>query len=89
VTPQAKTNLTREDWSNHGPPAEELAASTKLIADSLSPATGFYLVGQKLLSQDQAVLDVYFEGEGKTRTVALKRIGEEWKFDNLGNGTWP
>ena len=89
VTPEAKTNLTHEEWFTHGPPAEELAASTRLIADSLSPTTGFYLVGQKLVSHDQAVLDVYFEGEGKTRPFALKKIGEEWKFDNLGNGTWP
>ena len=59
------------------------------IADSLSPSSGFYLVGQDLGSQDQAILDVYFEGEGKTRKFALKKIGADWKFDNLGNGLWP
>ena len=40
-------------------------------------------------SQDQAILDVYFEGEGKTRKFALKKIGADWKFDNLGHGLWP
>ena len=89
VTPEARSKLTREQWLKHGPPEEELAAATRNIADSLSPSSGFYLVGQNLVSQDQATLDVYFEGEGKTRKAALKRIGDEWKFDNLGNGAWP
>jgi hypothetical protein len=59
------------------------------MADSLNPSSGFYLVGQNLTSQDQATLDVYFEGEGKTRKFALKKIGGQWKFDNLGEGVWP
>jgi hypothetical protein len=89
VTPEARSKLLREEWLQHGPPEEELAAATRNIADSLSPSSGFYLVGQDLVSQDEATLDVYFEGEGKTRKVALKRIGNEWKFDNLSNGAWP
>jgi hypothetical protein len=89
VTPEAKTNLTRELWFEHGPQAEELAASTRLIAESFSPTTGFYVVGQRLESPDEAELEVYFEGEGKTRPFTLKRIGREWKFDSLGNGNWP
>jgi hypothetical protein len=89
ATPEAKTNLTRELWFQHGPPAEELAASTRLIAESLGPTTGFYVVGQRSESQDEAELEVYFQGEGKTRPFTLKKIGEEWKFDNLGNGIWP
>jgi hypothetical protein len=89
VTPQAKSALTKETWFEHGPPAEEIAAATRKMSDSLSPASGFYVVGQNLMSPNQATLDVYFEGEGKTRKVALNRIGNEWKFDNLGNGAWP
>jgi hypothetical protein len=89
VTPEARSKLTREKWFQHGPPEEELAAASRNIADSLSPSSGFYVVGQDLLSQDQATLDIYFEGEGKTRKAALKKIGDEWKFDNLGNGAWP
>jgi hypothetical protein len=89
VTPEAKSKLTKENWFVHRAAAEEVGAATKQIADSLDPSTGFYLIGQKLVSQDQAVLDVYFGGEGRTRTISMKRIGDEWKFDSLGNGTWP
>ena len=89
VTPKAKSKLAKEEWFVHGPLAEELAASTKKMTDSLIPSTGFYVVGQNLTVPDQAILDVYFEGEGKTRNVAMKKIGDEWKFDNLGNGAWP
>jgi hypothetical protein len=49
----------------------------------------FYLVGQNFLSQDRAILDVYFDGEGRTRSVAMQKIGDAWKFDSLGNGAWP
>jgi hypothetical protein len=60
------------------------AASARSIADSLAAASGFYINGQKLASPDRTIFDVYFEGEGKTRKVALKKIGNEWKFDALG-----
>jgi hypothetical protein len=50
----------------------------------LAPASGFYISGQKLASPDRTIFDVYFEGEGKTRKVALKKIGNEWKFEALG-----
>lgn len=89
VTPEAKSTLTKETWFEHGTPAEEIALATRKIADSLRPASGFYVVGQNAPSPDQAILDVYFEGEGKTRKVALKKTGDQWKFDNLGNGAWP
>jgi hypothetical protein len=89
VTPDAKSKITKETWFKHGPPAEEIASATRKITDSLSPSTGFYVVRENVISQDQAVLDVYFEGEGKTRKFAMKKIGDAWKFDNLGDGTWP
>jgi len=89
VTPEARSKLIREDWLQHGPAEEELAAATRIIADSLSPSSGFYVVGQVLVSQDQATLDLHFEGEQMTRKVALKSIGDGWKLDTLGNGAWP
>jgi hypothetical protein len=99
VTPDAKTRMTREWWVGHGDPADEIAASTRDIATSLSPSSGFYLVGQTLSSPDRAVLDVYFDGEGKTRKFALEKIGADWKVgamgcagggdDDLGAPVWP
>jgi hypothetical protein len=86
VTPEAMRRMTREDWvgAEHGAAADEIAASTRNIADSLSPSGAFYLVGQKLTAEDQAILDVYFDGEGKTRKFALQRIGAEWKLKAMG-----
>ena len=90
LTPEARSKLAREqDWLQHGTPGEELAAAARNIADSLNPCSGFYVVGQNFVSQDQAILDLYFEGEGKTRKAELKKIGDGWRFDNLGNGVWP
>jgi hypothetical protein len=89
VTPEAKVKMTRENWFIHRAPAEEVADSTKQMAESLNPSTGFYLVGQNFLTQDRAILDVYFDGEGRTRKVAMRRVGDAWKFDSLGNGAWP
>jgi hypothetical protein len=68
---------------DHVSPAERMAVQAKGAADSLSPSSGFYVVGQKLLSQDQAILDVYFEGETATRRFALKKIGDDWKVGGI------
>jgi hypothetical protein len=84
VTSEVKAKMLKEDWTQHGTAAEELAASTKRILDSLQPASGFYVVGESALSPDQAVLDVFFEGEGRTRKFAMKKVGGEWKFNALG-----
>src|SRR5207247_179817 len=72
VTPEVLTNILREDWSEHGTAAEELANAATRIADSLRPASGFYVVGQRAISQEQVVLDVFFKGEGRTRKFAMK-----------------
>jgi hypothetical protein len=88
VTPKANSQLTREQWYNHGPPAEELASATQKIADSLNADTGFEVIGQEFPAQDQATVEVYFDGEGQTRKFFMQRITGEWKFDSLGNA-WP
>jgi len=99
VTPQAKAQLEHQDWQSHKTPAEELADRGQWLADSLSPASGFSVVGQKLTAQDRAILDVRFEGEGKTRKFELKEVGGEWRLnamglaggtdDDLSNAVWP
>jgi len=99
VSPRAKTKLARADWNEHGELAQEIAASAEKISESLSQASGFYLVGQKFASENEAVLDVFFEGEGKTRKFSMKKLEGEWKFsamgraghddDEIGDGVWP
>jgi hypothetical protein len=65
-------------------PRGELVKSASSIASSLAPVTGFSITGQRLASPDRAIFDLYFEGEGKTRKVALKKIGDTWKLEALG-----
>lgn len=85
VTPEIKAKMLRQDWNQHGTVEEELAASTRKIADSLQPSDGFYVVGQQAISPDQAVLDVFFDGEDRTRKFSMKNVGGEWKFNALGS----
>jgi len=68
---------------DHLSPAERMAFQAKGAADSLGLTSGFFVVGQKLISQDQAILDVYFEGEAATRRFALQKIGDDWKVGGI------
>ena len=79
VAPETKYGALMDHLS----PAERMAFQAKGAADSLGLTSGFYVVGQKLTSQDQAILDVYFDGEGATRRFALSKIGDEWKLGGI------
>ena len=62
----------------------EFASRSKVLAALYRPATeGVRLLGHKTVSQDEAVLDLYFEGDGKSREFVLKRIQGEWKVTGL------
>ena len=84
VTAEIRSKMLREEWYQHGTTAEELAASAHSIADSLQPANGFSVLGQRSVAPDQVVIEVFFDGEGRTRKFAMKQVGAEWKFDALG-----
>jgi hypothetical protein len=59
-------------------------ANGRKLAETFAPYTAFYVTGQRMPSETHAILDVYFEGDGKTRKVALERIGQDWKFKTMG-----
>jgi hypothetical protein len=62
----------------------EFAARSKVMASLYSPATeGVRVLGKKTLSQDEAVLDLYFEGDEKSREFLLRRFGDEWRVTGL------
>jgi len=62
----------------------EFAARSKCLAGLYGPATqGVRVLGKKTLSQDEAVLDLYFEGDEKSREFLLRRFGDEWKVTGL------
>jgi hypothetical protein len=84
LTREALRRLTREGWNDRKSPEEELAASAREISVSLGPATGFSVTTQKTVADDFAIIAVYFEGEGQTRRVAMKKVGGEWKLSMMG-----
>jgi len=62
----------------------EFAARSKVLAGLYGPATeGVRVLGKKTLSQEEAVLDLYFEGDEKSREFLLRRLGDEWKVTGL------
>ena len=82
-TAYARKQLTREQWNTHGPAAEELAGATQRFADSLQPASGFDVVGQSSSADGKVTVQVYFEGEGRTRKFVMQQVAGDWKFDGL------
>ncbi len=82
-TPEAITNLEKE-WKQHGLSPAQQEAEIKAMADMLiSPSAGFHILDQQLTSPDQAVINLSFDGEGRTRKFVLKKVGNEWKFHDL------
>jgi hypothetical protein len=61
-----------------------IAADCRSYAPLYGPAAeGVCILGKKGISEDEAVIDLYFEGDGKTRKFVLKKFGEEWKVTGL------
>jgi hypothetical protein len=98
VTPETRSNLVDRAFTD-GSPADRIAAQANSIADSLGPASGFYLVGHDLapripgLNPDLHIFNVHFEKEGATRGFALKKIDDEWRLHGIyvtgGNDSEP
>jgi hypothetical protein len=62
----------------------EFTARSKVMAQLYSPATeGVRVLGKKTVSQDEAVLDLYFEGDGKSREFMLRRFEDGWRVTGL------
>lgn len=79
LTPDEKALLEKEGTS------EDVTTRYRKIGELLYPptATGISLVGKKLNSPGEAVVDLYYEGEGKTRKFVLKRVEGQWKLHDL------
>jgi hypothetical protein len=76
---RAELEKERESMSEAG-----FAARSKGLSGLYGPATqGVRVLGKKSLSQDEAVFDLYFEGDGKSREFLLKRFDDEWKVTGL------
>lgn len=63
----------------------EIAAYAKAIAKlsfNLGEG-GVRVVGKKMISEEEATLDLYYDEDEKVRRFALKKSGGEWKVGNL------
>jgi TolA-binding protein len=61
----------------------ELAAGGRMLTDTLGPAVGFHILDKSVKTPDEVVLNLSFDGEGKTRKFVMQRGGNEWKVADL------
>lgn len=81
MTPAERADLARQ-WE--GKSEAELAAQSKVLSKLYQPATeGVRILEQRNLGPGKAVLDLYFEGDGKRREFELRQFGEEWRVTGL------
>ncbi len=79
--PTARAELEKERETTS---EAEFARRSQALAGLYAPAAeGVRVLGKKSLSQDEAVLDLYFEGDGKSREFLLRRFDDEWLVTGL------
>jgi RNA polymerase sigma factor (sigma-70 family) len=71
---------------------KELADQMQLTGKSLSDLqaetvqqysalTGYRILDEKTVSDDQVIMSIYLDGAGVQKAVRMKKIGDEWKVD--------
>lgn len=82
-TPQAIASM-QEELLKRGLTPEQVQAQWKAIAGGLTSASdGFHIVDEQFPSPDRADIALSFDGEDAVRTFILKKIDDQWKFDDL------
>ncbi|HZL79327.1 MAG TPA: sigma-70 family RNA polymerase sigma factor [Candidatus Limnocylindrales bacterium] len=76
-TPKQIDNLEHD---KRGRTRGQLFAQAK---NSVATVTGIQILDQKDISADEAVLTIHLDGEGKARVLGFKKIGNDWKFDQM------
>jgi hypothetical protein len=61
----------------------DMAAGGKMLADGLSPSIGFHILNKRVMSPDEVILNLSFDGEGRTRRFVVKKLGSEWKLADV------
>lgn len=80
-TPEQRSEL-EEAWG--GRSEAEMAAMRQRMAALYSlDRGGVSFMGKRMASPDEALLDVYFEGDGKRRRFSLKKSGDQWMVTAL------
>jgi hypothetical protein len=79
--PEDRIALAKE-WE--GKSEAEFTAEHAAMARLYAPAkAGVRVLHQKTVAPGEAVVDLYFEGDGKSRQFTLKKFGDEWKVTGL------
>ncbi len=80
-TPEEKAELEKA-WAGASP--EQIAAMFQRMAAFYSfAADGARMLGEKAVSDNEVILDLYFDRDGKSRRFALKKSGDRWQVDGL------
>jgi hypothetical protein len=80
-TPEERAGLEKE-WQQKS--ESEIAADCKSYAPLYGPAAeGVCVLGKKVISENEIVVDIYFEGDGAIRKFVLKEFGDGWKVTGL------
>jgi hypothetical protein len=86
LTPETRATITNRWLSS---PADAFVSETRSIAESIAPASGFYVLPEDLtpkiagLNPDLHILNVYFENEGATRGFGLRKINDQWQVEGI------
>jgi hypothetical protein len=82
-TPEALAGMEAE-WNRHRKTEAQRVAEMKAMGLGLvSRSVGFHVVDRTMTSPTEAVVNLSFDGEGKTRKFVLHRIENEWKFHQM------
>jgi hypothetical protein len=63
---------------------DQIAVEAKEMQESLSPAIGFHILDQQAVSATEMIVNVSFDGVGKTRKFTMRKVGDEWKLYQMG-----
>jgi RNA polymerase sigma factor (sigma-70 family) len=75
---QAKNKEVGDVLQLTGKSEADLAAET---AQQYKVVTGYRILDQQFVADDQVVLHVYLDGVGVEKLIRMKKIGNEWKLD--------
>lgn len=79
--PEERAGLER-DWQQKS--ETEIAVECRSYAPLYGPAAeGVCVLSKKDISNDAVAIDLFFEGDGKTRRFVIKRFADEWKVTGL------
>ena len=83
LTPEAQTSLQKEMDKHDGSDAEVEAQMKSRGESVVAAAVGFHIVDETQSTPEVTVVSLSFDGEGVVRKFVMKRIGGDWRFDDL------